>query len=661
MRSRWDDAEATQFEDEIGQRVYSSRLLGSDKALVLSGGGNTSVKLSRRLGQGGDGDGDALFVKGSGYDLDSIDAEGFTALELEPLIELAGLAELSDIEMARALRLAALDPDAPAASVEALVHAILPHRYVDHTHAEAVLALTNTPSGEEHSRRAYGDSVIVVPYVMPGHALGHLCAQLVADEMTENTIGLVLLHHGLVSFGATARESYERTIALVTRAEEYLSAHGANDIPAPTAAGGEARLGLELAELRARISRAATVAMVLHHDDDPAALSFARRADVAELSQSGPATPDHAIRTKRLPLVGRDVERYAAAYRDYFEAHADRRPAGEELQMLDPAPRVVLDPELGLCTAGRSVSDATDAAEIYRRTISLILRASALERWQALPEADIFDVEYWSLEQAKLKRRAKPNEFAGEIVIVTGAASGIGAACVDAFLARGACVCGLDIDPGVTAPRDTPAYRGAVCDVTEKQAVAAAFEQCARSFGGLDMLVLCAGIFPESRSVATLELDEWRRTFAVNADANLVLMHAAHPFLELAPNGGRVVVVASKNVPAPGPGAAAYSASKAALTQLARVAALEWGAAGIRVNTIHPNAVFDTGIWSDEVIAARAAQYGVTPQEYRTRNVLGVEVASADVAELVTAMCGRAFAKTTGAQVPIDGGNDRVI
>jgi rhamnose utilization protein RhaD (predicted bifunctional aldolase and dehydrogenase) len=234
MQSRWNDAEAARFDGEIGQRVYSSRLLGSDSALVLSGGGNTSVKRRRVAGQ--DADGDVLFVKGSGYDLNSIGAEGFTALALEPLIELAELDELSDIEMARALRRAALNPDAPAASVEALLHAILPHRYVDHTHAEAVLALTNTPSGEEHIRRAYGDSVIVVPYVMPGHALGHLCAELLADEMSENTIGLVLLHHGLVSFGASARESYERTIALVTRAEEYLSAHGANEISARSSA-----------------------------------------------------------------------------------------------------------------------------------------------------------------------------------------------------------------------------------------------------------------------------------------------------------------------------------------------------------------------------------------------------------------------------------------
>jgi rhamnose utilization protein RhaD (predicted bifunctional aldolase and dehydrogenase)/NAD(P)-dependent dehydrogenase (short-subunit alcohol dehydrogenase family) len=656
MQSRWNDEEAARFEGDLGQRVYSSRLLGSDGTLALHGGGNTSVKLRRSSRQGPDED--VLCVKGSGHDLATIEADGFTPLRLRELIPLAEMVDLSDLDMARALRLAALDPDAPAASVEALLHALIPHSYVDHTHAEAVLALTNTPSGEEHIRHVYGDSVIVIPYVMPGHALAHLSAELLSAQLSHKTIGLVLLHHGLVSFGASARESYERTIELVTGAEDYLSANGAWELPSPAAQDGEEQLGLSLARLRADISRVATVPMVLRHDSDPAGLAFARRPDVETLSQSGPATPDHAIRTKRLPLLCRDVETYAAAYRDYFFANADR--AGPGLQMLDPAPRVVLDPELGLCTAGRTAFDTIATAEIYEHTIDLILRARALEHWKALPEADIFDVEYWSLEQAKLGRH-KANEFTGEVVVVTGAASGIGAACVDAFLARGACVCGLDINADVVALRGTPSYLGTVCDVTQEREVAAALELCARSFGGLDMLVLCAGVFPPSRSIGALGLDEWQRTFAVNADANLALMRVAHPFLELALKGGRVVVVASKNVAAPGPGAAAYSASKAALTQLARVAALEWGAAGIRVNVVHPNAVFDTGIWTDEVISARAAQYGVTPDEYKTRNVLGVDVESRDVAELVATMCGPAFAKTTGAQVPIDGGNERVI
>jgi NAD(P)-dependent dehydrogenase (short-subunit alcohol dehydrogenase family) len=291
----------------------------------------------------------------------------------------------------------------------------------------------------------------------------------------------------------------------------------------------------------------------------------------------------------------------------------------------------------------------------------VILRAEALGGYRALSEEELFEFEYWDLEQAKLRRAGAAPMFAGEIACVTGAASGIGKACVDALLKRGAAVVGLDIDSQVTSGKQRPDYLGLQCDATSEKAIGAALESAVRNFGGLDMLILNAGVFPAGTPIESLDGTEWRRVFSVNLDANLTLLRESYPLLKLAPRGGRVVVIGSKNVAAPGPGVAAYSASKAALTQLARVAALEWGVAGIRVNTIHPNAVFDTGIWTEDILKARAASYGISVEEYKRNNVLGTEVRSSDVGELAAELCGPVFAKITGAQIPVDGGNERVI
>ncbi len=358
-------------------------------------------------------------------------------------------------------------------------------------------------------------------------------------------------------------------------------------------------------------------------------------------------------------MVGRDTDAYATAYRKYFAAMEPQ--AKERKTPLDPAPRLVLDRELGLVGVGRTARDSAIVAEIYAHTMDVIERAEALGGDRALPQKDLFDVEYWDLEQAKLRKGGKPPALAGEVALVTGAGSGIGKACVAALLARGAAVVGLDLNPGVAAMHDRADFLGLACDVTSGEQLAAAIERTADAFGGLDMLVLNAGIFPGGRRIEALPTDEWLRVMRVNVDANLVLLRECHPFLKLSPRGGRVVVIGSKNVPAPGPGAAAYSASKAALNQLARVAALEWGSDGIRVNSLHPNAVFDTGLWTEEVLAARAAHYGKSVEEYKRSNVLRTEVTSRDVAELAAEMCGPLFSKTTGAQVPVDGGNERVI
>jgi len=655
MKSLWDDGKAAECTGELELRVYTSRLLGSDPSLVLHGGGNTSVKLTERdlFGETEE----ILYVKGSGWDLATIEAAGFTPVRLAHLLKLAQLKTLSDSEMVNQLKTQQTRAAAPTPSVEAILHGVLPYRYVDHTHADAIVTLTNSPDGEARIRDLFGERVVIIPYVMPGFDLARRVAELFPKEAHDGTLGMVLMHHGLFTFGDTARLAYERMIGLVDEAERYLQSRDAWSLA--TSRREHAIDTRAIAALRRSVSDAAGFPMILQCHRGETELSFCQRPDLAAISQRGPATPDHVIRTKRLPMLGREVLDYVADYQRYFETHAGE--ARNPVEMLDPAPRLILDPELGLLALGKNSRDAGIVADIYHHTLEIIQRSVALGGWQPLPEREIFDVEYWELEQAKLRKTAGAPPLQGEVALVTGAASGIGRACVEALLRRGCAVVGLDLNPAIAERRDTGGFLGLVCDVTDPRAIEDALGQTLLSFGGLDMLVLNAGIFPGGCPVAELDDADWRRVMEINLDANLRLLRKSHPYLKLAPKGGRVVVIGSKNVAAPGQGAAAYSASKAALNQLARVTALEWAADGIRINSLHPDAVFDTGLWSDEVLAARAAHYGLSVAAYKKRNLLRTEITSHDVAELAAELCDRRFSKTTGAQIPVDGGNDRVI
>ncbi len=656
MKSLWDDNEAKQYQGDLGLRVYSSRLLGRDTSLVLHGGGNTSVKLTEKNIVGEEQA--LLCVKGSGWDLETIDTPGFPAVNLDHLIKLAQLESLSDPQMVNELRTHMTDASAPTPSVEAILHATLPYKFVDHTHADAVVTITNTPGGLEKIKQIYGDTVVYVPYIMPGFDLARLCAIEFEKQRNDNTIGMLLMNHGIFSFADEAKQSYERMITLVGMAEDYIKAQSAWDLDYDTPAK-EVCDAVALAELRLNISKAGGFPAVLRSQRDAKAMSFCNRSDVNKISQQGPATPDHVIRSKRLPMLGRDVEDYVEAYKAYFETNSAN--AREAKTMLDPAPRVILDKELGMITAGKSAKEANIIADIYDHTMDIIARAELMGGWQALSAQDIFDMEYWDLEQAKLRKGGKPAAFQGEIALITGAASGIGKACVESMLTRGAAVIALDINPDVETIFNRADVLGISCDIANDEQLINAIQQGAAHFGGIDMLVLNAGIFPGGCRIDSLCSEEWRKVMNINLDANLVLLREAYPFLKLAPNGGRVVAMGSKNFLAPGPGAIAYSASKAALTQMTRVAALEWGGENIRINTLHPDCVFDTGIWTNEVLAARAKHYGLSVDEYKRKNILKTEVTSHDVAELTAELCGPLFAKTTAAQLPIDGGNDRVI
>src|ERR1051325_6364951 len=656
MKSLWSDSEAAQFSGPLGPRVYTSRLLGRDKSLVLHGGGNTSVKLREKNLFGEEED--ILYVKGSGWDLETIEAAGFTPVTLGYVKRLAALPSLSDPQMVNELNTHTLRAGAPSPSVETILHAILPHPYVGHTHADAVLSVSNAPEGEKRVREIYGERVVVIPYIMAGFDLAAYCAREFPRQAGKQTIGMVLLSHGIFSFGKDARESYERMIELVSMAEEYLQGKKAWHVasPAPRSASVKRE---EIAQLRRAVSDQAGFPLIVRVNDSPKFLGFAQRADLERLSQQGPATPDHVIRTKPFPMLGRDVAGYAERYRDYFERFASA--AKEKKTMLDSAPRMALDPTLGFAAAGRTAKDTAIVDELYDHTIDVILRAEALGGWRALDQRHTFDIEYWDLEQAKLRKAGSPPPFAGEVVLVTGAASGIGKACVESFLKRGAAVVALDRNPAIESLWQRPDVLGITCDLTDAKRIDAALDAALKRYGGIDMLVWNSVTFPSSQPIAGSAAESWRSAMTVNVEANLLVMQAVHPLLKLSPRGGRVVVIGSKTVPAPGPGAGASSASKAAMNQLARVAALEWAKDGIRINTLHPNAVYDTALWTDEVLASRAKAYNMTVEQYKKNNLLQTEVASRDVAELAAEMCGALFAKTTAAQVPVDGGNERVV
>ncbi|MEQ8755754.1 MAG: bifunctional aldolase/short-chain dehydrogenase [Coleofasciculus sp. G1-WW12-02] len=653
MKNLWNPQEASQYQSDLELRVYTSRLLGKDPSLVLHGGGNTSVKITEKnlVGEGED----ILYVKGSGWDLATIEKEGFAPVRMAHLLKLAKLPALSDSQMVNELKTQMTVATAPSPSVETILHAILPHKYVDHTHADAIVTITNTPNGLQRIKEIYGDKVVIIPYIMPGFDLARLCGEKFPVEADENTIGMVLMNHGIFSFGDTAKESYDRMISLVSAAEDCLHNHNAYS-PSPSSVWQEKPLATPLAKLRHQLSTITGFPVILSSDQSPKYMAFAQREDIGVISQQGPATPDHVIRTKRLPLISQDVDAYSQAYQDYFQTHAS-----PEHTILDTIPRVILDPELGLCTIGKTIKAANIVADIYDHTIDVIETATNLEEYKPLSAQDIFAVEYWELEQAKLKKGGKEPAFTGEIALVTGAASGIGKACVDSLLKRGAAVVGLDINKDIETLYNRPDFIGITCDVTDETAITQSLEKAIRKFGGLDILILNAGIFPGGCPIKDLSTQDWRKVITINLDANLILMRECHPFLKLAPKGGRVVVIGSKNVYAPGVGAAAYSASKAALNQLTRVAALEWSQDKIRINSVHPNAVFDTGIWTEEVLKSRAAAYGLTVDEYKTNNLLNVEITSHDVAELAVELCGNLFSKTTAANIPIDGGNERVV
>lgn len=635
------------YDRDLADVVRVSRALGADPSFVLHGGGNTSIKTTGRDVTGAPVD--LVLVKGSGWDLGTIDAPGFAPLRRARLAELLRLEELDDVTMVNELRQASLEASAPTASIEALLHAYLPGRVVLHSHADAVVALTNRDVDDAAIAAVLGDGVLVLPYVMPGFPL----ARRIAATDVSDVDAVVLRNHGLFTFGDDPDATLQRHRDLVARAADAAGVEAWGEPGAAVDRGGSP---LEVAELRRAVSNVAGRPMLLRQSTSGRGADVANRSGLDQSTSRGTATPEHVLYTKRAPLIGRDVDGFAERYRAYVDRHRDRIGGIVEL---DPAPRVVLDPHLGLLVAGDTARDLGVVHDVTLHTFDIIDAADRLGGYRSLTEDLTFDIEYWSLEQAKLAGR-KRQTLTGEIAIVTGAASGIGRAVAERLLDDGAAVVGVDLHSDVLHAFPGDSWRGVVGDVSDVDVIDHAIDVATREFGGVDVVVVAAGIFPRSDAISELDDRTWDRAFRVNVTAVARLFRAVHPVLAQAPRGGRVVLVSTKNVAAPGPGAAAYSASKAAAAQLARVAALEWAKDGIRVNQVEPDAVFDTAIWTPELLEERAAQYGLSVAEYRTRNLLRAEVKSAMVAEAVAIFC-EELPVTTGAHLSVDGGNDRVI
>ena len=665
MENLWrdDDAEAmVAAYGEMGLRIYTSRLLGAERRLVQHGGGNVSVKTTRTDVMGNDVA--VLCVKGSGWDMASIEPAGLPAVRLEGLRALRALDRLSDEDMVNSQRLNLLDSGAPNPSVETLLHAFLPHTYVDHSHATAVLSITDQADGEGRCAEVFGQTMALVPYIMPGFALAKAAADI-ADRHPEAE-GLILLKHGIFTFGESAREAYGRMIAQVSRAEDYL-ARGPRKTFASAALPDGLRPHPEIAPiLRGLVSlpdgadEGRYKRFILDFRGGDAVRAYVDGAELGRYAKLGVVTPDHTIRTKNTPLIlpppDKDfetgakaaIEAFAADYEAYFARHENGHTA------LDPMPRVILAPGLGLFGLGHTAKAARIAADIAENAIAVITDAEAVGTFESITEAEMFAVEYWSLEQAKLGHGPLA-AFAGQVVVITGAARGIGAATARAFAAEGAEVALLDLDGDQVAETATAlGGLGLACDVTDGDAVTAVMMRICEHFGGLDILVSNAGAAWQGR-MGEVDDTQLRKSFELNFFAHQNMAKAAVGVMLAQGMGGVLLFNASKQPLNPGPDFGPYGLPKAATIALMRQYAIDYGANGIRACAINADRV-RTGLYADGMLEARAAARGLTVAEYLAgANLLKREVKSLDVAQGFVSLA-RAH-KTTGAIFTVDGGN----
>jgi rhamnulose-1-phosphate aldolase/alcohol dehydrogenase len=677
MNSRWDEV-AVKSLDGLGLLVYASRLIGAETSLVVWGGGNTSIKLVERDYRGREVR--VLRVKGSGSDLKSIEKKHFPGVGMDDVLALLERQDMGDQEMVDYLAHALQEPASPRPSIETLLHGFLPAEAVIHTHADAIVSLTNNDRAADVLRDVYGADVIALPYRRPGFLISREVAETFARHPKAKA--LLLEKHGTICWGATVKEAYLSTVDLISRAEEAIEHRAKGRVRFGGVAGSAVspeerrRVALTVApHLRGLVGRERRVVMAF--DDAPDVLEFASSREAAALSTIGPATPDHTIYTKRLPcFVAVNEPRDPAAVAAAITAAVDRFVvdytayvnAGGGAAVADAFPRVITVAGLGMFTTGKDRRTAGIVSDIYHHTISVLGAATSFGAYVSLSAQDAFDVEYWPLELYKLSQASPEKELARRIVLVTGGASGIGRAAALRLAAEGAHVVIADLDAAgarkvadeVVAALGPARAIGLGMDVASESSVRAAFEEAVLAYGGLDIVVSNAGI-AHSSPVDQMTLADWERSFAVNSTGHFLVAREGMRVLKAQGLGGAFVFVATKNVMSPGKDFAAYSAAKAAEAQLAKVLALEGGPHGIRSNIVNPDAVFrDSKLWSEEVRRERARAQGISVEQledfYRKRNILAAPILPEDVAEAVLFLASERSAKTTGCTITVDGG-----
>lgn len=693
MQSRWSDEEALavcagyaeRWGEDLALRTYSARLIGQEPSLVLHGGGNTSVKTTATDAFGDSVE--AVFVKASGRDLARIEPEGHCGVALNDLRRARRLAAMTDEEMVRLIRSRLLDYRSSNPSIETLVHAFLPAKFVDHSHADAVLALTNQDRGRELVREVLGTGVVIVDYVEPGFELAKATADAV--DAHPDAWAAVWMQHGLITWGATAKESYERMVAAVTRAEQFLDRKGGR--PASVSGNDLDRARIlwnsvapilrgALAERSETDDRPALPGPVLPIIDE-AILGFLASDGAKSQALTPPVTSDHLIRTKAFPLwidgiedsdteavrrrIGQEVEGYRNDYRSYVLQHAPTLNA--DVPSLDPSPRVVLIPGIGAACTGPNLREAKICRDITAQTLKIKTWIRGLGTYRGLDQSQLFQMEYRGLQHAKLRSEVKPLERF--TALVTGAAGAIGAGICRRLLEEGCLVAASDLSAerlDVLQQELGSEYGGRIlpvrADVTSPESVAAAFDEVVSRWGGLDFVIVNAGVALVS-SLAEMRLEDFRRLERVNTEGTLIVLSETARFFERQGIGGDVVLVSTKNVFAPGARFGAYSATKAAAHQLARIASLELAPAGVRVNMVAPDAVFGdgsfkSGLWAEvgpDRMRARGLSEDGLQDYYQGRNLLKARVTARHVGNAVLYFLTRQ-SPTTGATIPVDGG-----